>query len=151
MRLWKKRSGDGRQGGWRVTKELREKNSFFPFYLFFSVSCRRLPVLEYVFWSISGNLFQRVDASGHCGMTLCLSASVLFEFSPNPRTVSLHWGEERRERGGLYGETSSCGQCGAISYTHLYARLSERGSCIRSVWRWATNAETTGLGMIRSP
>ena len=64
MRLWKKRSGDGGQGGWRVTKELREeeKNLSFFFYFFFSVSCRRLPVLEYVFWSISGNLFQRVDA-----------------------------------------------------------------------------------------
>ena len=60
-------------------------------------------------------LFQRVGAALRNDFA---PERFLFEFSPNPGMLSLHREEERREQGGLYGETSSCRYCGAVLCTY---------------------------------
>ena len=56
-------------------------------------------------WSVSGNLFQRMGIALRNDFT---PECFLFAFSSNPDVLCLHWEEERRGGGELYGETSSC-------------------------------------------
>ena len=61
MRLWKKRSGDGGQGGWRVTKELREEEKIFlSFFISFLVSA----AADCRFWSMSFGVFLAICSRG---------------------------------------------------------------------------------------
>ena len=48
-----------------------------------------------------------------CGIAECPCSLTFFllVFLPNPKMLSLHREEERREQGGLYWETSSCRHC----------------------------------------
>ena len=113
----------------------------------YDFSCRRKDAMSSAFWSVPGNLFQKVGA----GLRNDLAPEcILFGFSPNPEVASLHCEEERRERGVLYAETSFCRYRGVVSCTRWYVRertlYSTRLAIIRSVWRRATKAETVRLG-----
>ena len=75
----------------------------------------RKDAVSSAFWSVSGNLFQKVGAVLRKYLA---PECLLFAFSPNPEVVNLHWKEERRERDGLYGGICSCKYCGTVLYTH---------------------------------
>ena len=64
-------------------------------------------------WNMSGSLFRKRGGGvgggwQHCRMTMFVV------FPPSPELISLHRKKERREWGGLYGETSSCRFCGSF-------------------------------------
>ena len=105
------RNGDGdrgRGGRWVTITGVEHKYDF---------SCCRKDAMSSAFWSVPGNLFQRVGAALRNDLAL---ECFLFGFSPNPETASLHWEEEQRERGGLYGETSFCRYRGVVLRMHWY-------------------------------
>ena len=74
------------------------------------------------FWSASGILFLRV---GTALQNDCAPECFLFVFSPNPKMHRLHWEEEWREQGGLYGETSFCRYMVQFQYRSVYNKRQQ--------------------------
>ena len=81
-----------------------------------SAAAKKTPCLLH-FGALPGNLFHRVGAALRNDLA---PECFLFGFSPNPEMASLHWKEERDERGGVYGETSFCRYCGVVLCMHWY-------------------------------
>ena len=78
--------------------------------------------MSFAWWNLSGSPFRRVGTALRNDLA---PEKFLFVFSPNPEMLSLHREEERRERGGLYGETSSCTCCRVVFCTNSYVRQED--------------------------